>query len=634
MPLITLRDVTFGFGGPPLLDRVSVAIEADERAALVGRNGVGKSTFLQVLAGEHTPDSGEIQRSPDLTVACLGQTVPAVMQGSVFGVIAAGLGRVGDAVTTHHRYARRRPQDEFEEHELARADEILRERDGWELSRRVETVISRLDLDADVDVAPLSAGVRRRVLLGRALVADPELLLLDEPTNHLDISSIEWLEGFLRAFRGAVLFITHDRVFVETVARRILDLDRGRLTSYACGWEKYLERKQEALDVEANTSREFDRKLAEEEVWIRKGVKERRKRNMGRVRELEKMRTERRDRRELLGPVRMLAQEAERTGRLVISAESISFAYGDRPVITDCSTTVQRGDRIGLIGPNGAGKTTLLRLLLKELEPNAGTLRHGTNLEIAYFDQLHSALDDEKSVRDNLSDGTDTLEIGGRRQHVVGYLQDFLFTPLGARSLVKTLSGGERNRLFLARLFSRPSNVLVLDEPTNDLDVETLDLLEELLLGYSGTVLVVSHDRAFLDHVVTSTFVFEGDGVVKEYVGGYSDWVRQRAVAATEPSWKENAKNERKTGRRDRADRDDRPRRLTYREREELAALPDRLETLEAEKEEILGSMARPEFYAQDRGAVDEATRRLESLEEELGAAYARWEELEDRSAG
>jgi len=630
MPLLTLRDVTFGFGGPPLLQSVSVAIEAGERVALVGRNGAGKSTLLRLLEGELPPDAGEIRRDPGLTIAGLIQTVPSEMSGTVFETVAGGLGGLGEAVAAHHRLSVSPPATAAESGELESAEEAIHEADGWSLFRRTETVISRLGLEPDVDVEPLSAGVRRRVLLGRVLVREPGLLLLDEPTNHLDIDSIRWLEGFLSTFGGALLFITHDRVFLETVASRILELDRGRIRSYSCGWDRYLERRQDELDAEAEQQRVFDRKLAREEVWIRKGVKERRKRNMGRVRELQKMRRERQARREKLGSVRLVSQEAERSGRLVIEALDVLFAYGDQTVIRDFSATVQRGDRVGLLGPNGSGKTTLLRLLLGELSPDGGSIRHGTNLEIAYFDQLHATLDEEKTVVENLSDGADMLMVGGRSRHVVSYLDDFLFSPLHARSPVKTLSGGERNRLLLAKLFARPSNVLALDEPTNDLDADTLELLEELLLGYKGSVLVVSHDRAFLDHVVTSTLVVEDTGRVKEYVGGYSDWVRQTTI---EPLVTSRAGRSTPTAALAKAT-EDRPRRLTYLEKRELEELPARIEKLEGRKQQILDAMVSPGFYERARSAVDEASEELAGIEVRLGEAYRRWEELEERGDG
>jgi len=634
MPLLTLRDVVAGFGGPPLLDGVSVAIDDGERVALVGRNGMGKTTLLRLIAGDMQHDSGEIQRLPDLRVASLVQIVPPEMSGTVFENVALGLDGIGERVSTHHRLTVAGDLDEIEAIELEAAEQSIQAADAWPLFQKVEAVISRLDLPADERVGPLSAGLRRRVLLGRALVRDPQLLILDEPTNHLDVDSIEWLEGFLNAFTGAVLFVTHDRFFLERVARRILDLDRGRLASYDCSWAKYLERKQEELDVEAEQNKLFDKRLAEEEKWIRKGVKERRKRNMGRVRELIEMRRERQERRERLGSVQMVAQEAERSGRLVIEAKNIDFSYEEPPreIVSEFSTTIQRGDRIGIVGANGTGKTTLIRLLLGELEPLDGSVRHGTHLEISYFDQLHASLDDEKKVQENISTDSDMVRVGDRSRHIVGYLGDFLFTPLQIRGPVKNLSGGERNRLLLARVFARPSNVLVLDEPTNDLDIETLELLEEMLLNYTGTVLVVSHDRAFLDNVVTSVFAFDSDGRVREYVGGFSDWLRQRPGGEAEQELAKQVAKKSAPKKRGEPVEPDAPRKLTYLEQKELEKLPARLEELEEAKQELLTEMEKPEFYERERTEVDAASRKLSELDEELTATYARWEELEARA--
>jgi ATP-binding cassette subfamily F protein uup len=632
MASITLRDVTFGFGGHPLLDAACASIESGERVALVGRNGAGKSTLLRLFAGELLPESGEIRRMPGLRTGRLVQAVPVGTRGTVFDVVAGGLGPLGDAVATYHRASISPPATADEERALAAAEARLHAENGWTWFHRVEQVITRLDLDADADVALLSAGITRRTLLARTLVEDPDVLLLDEPTNHLDIDSIRWLEGFLSSLDRTIVFITHDRAFVQAVATRILDLDRGRLQSYECDWKTYVARKEEALEVEEEQARTFDKKLAEEEVWIRKGVKERRKRNMGRVRELLKLREERRDRRDRVGGARIIAQEAERSGRLVIEATNLSFSYGDRPIVRDLSLTIQRGDRVGLLGANGVGKTTLLRLLLGEIPPDAGRLRHGTRLEVAYFDQLHATLDDAKSVADNVAGGADTVVVNGQARHVIGYLQDFLFTPIECRSLVSNLSGGERSRLLLARLFTRPSNVVVLDEPTNDLDAETLELLEELLLGYSGTVIVVSHDRAFLDNVVTSTIAFEGQGVVREYVGGYTDWLRQRSADADTPSTASRSENS-KSGRASQsASVSSGLRKLTYMEQRELEKLPDAIDALETEKRQILASMESPDFYREPRSIVDAASRRLEALGAELETLLARWTELEERS--
>jgi ATP-binding cassette subfamily F protein uup len=495
------------------------------------------------------------------------------------------------------------------------------------MHQEVDTIISRMTLEADADVANLSAGMKRRVLLARALAGNPDILLLDEPTNHLDVDAIRWLEEFLLRYRGTILFVTHDRALLRRLATRIIELDRGRLTSWSCDYETYLQRKEAALEAEARQRAEFDKKLAKEEVWIRTGIQARRTRNEGRVRALEKLRSVRTTRRDQPGEVRMEIQEADRSGRLVIEAKGVSFGYGEPdapPIIRDFSTMIMRGDRIGLIGPNGSGKTTLLRVLLGQLPPQSGTIRHGTNLEVAYFDQLHAQLDDEKSVRDNVSDGADVVEINGRRRHIIGYLEDFLFTREQAAGPVSRLSGGERNRLLLARLLTKPSNVLVMDEPTNDLDIETLELLEELLAEYPGTLLLVSHDREFLNNVVTSTLVLEGEGRVKEYAGGYDDWLRQRppelAPEKAEPA-KERA--------RPAAPPKERPRRLTYTEQRELESLPDRIEVLEAELSELHQAMADPAFYRQDSTEIVKTTTRAQSLERELAEAYRRWDVLE-----
>ena len=489
----------------------------------------------------------------------------------------------------------------------------------------VDAVISRMKLDPMADVAVLSAGMKRRVLLAKALVRRPDVLLLDEPTNHLDIEAIRWLEDFLLRYGGTLIFVTHDRAFLRRLATRIIEIDRGRLTSWACDYGTYCQRKESALETELRQWAEFDKKLAQEEAWKGTTIMARRTRNEGRVRALENLRETRRARRDQLGEVRMEIQEAERSGRLVIKADHVSFGYGDRPVIGDFSTHIMRGDRVGLIGPNGSGKTTLLRVLLGELQATEGTIRHGTNLEVAYFDQLHAQLDDSRSVRDNVRDGSDSVSINGRSRHIIGYLEDFLFTPEQAAGPVSRLSGGERNRLLLARLFTKPSNMLVMDEPTNDLDLETLELLEDLLIDYPGTLLLVSHDREFLNNVVTSTLVLEGEGRVKEYAGGYDDWLRQRPTdlpPVVEPAAKPKATKPVK----------DRPRRLSYKEQRELESLPEQIETLEAELGELHQAMADPAFYRQEPGEIVKASTRAQSLETEIAQAYRRWDELESVS--
>jgi ABC transport system ATP-binding/permease protein len=625
MPLLTLRDVVLSYGDAPLLDRVNLSIENGERLCLVGRNGAGKSTLMRVLAGEVHADSGELVHADGLRVAMLEQAVPAGTRGSVFDVVAEGLGATGERVRRYHRAVHalaERPADAGAMAELERAQQSLEADDGWSLEQRVETVISRLDLPADADFRALSGGLKRRVLLARALVTEPGLLLLDEPTNHLDIEAIDWLESFLLGFGGALLFITHDRAFLRRLATRIIELDRGQLTDWPGDYDTYLRHKAEALETEERANALFDRKLAQEEAWIRQGIKARRTRNEGRVRALKALRAERAGRRVRAGTVRLDIQAAERSGRLVIEAEDVGFQYDGQPVIRDFSTLILRGDKVGIVGPNGAGKTTLLRLLLGQLQPGSGRVRLGTNLEVAYFDQHRAALDEEASVFDNVGEGRDRLEVGGESRHVISYLQDFLFEPARARQPVKALSGGERNRLLLAKLFTRPANLLVLDEPTNDLDTETLELLEERLVEFPGTVLVVSHDRAFLDNVATSIIAFEGPGQVNEYVGGYSDWLRQRAVAAQPAPAAVPSSRPAPT-------KPAGQKKLSYRDQRELEMLPGRIEALEAEQAALTATLADPALYRQQPERITQAQGRLAEIETELGQCYARWEKLE-----
>ncbi len=533
MPLITLDHIAHAYGHLPLLDDASLQVEAGERVAIIGRNGTGKSTLLQILSGELQPDGGTVWRQPGTRVARLVQDVPLSAHAPVFDVVAEGLGDLAELIRAYH-HATVEIEHDHSPDALTRLGELqheLEERDGWSLEQRVELVLTRLDLPADAIVDTLSGGWKRRVLLARSLVAQPDLLLLDEPTNHLDVAAIEWMEAFLREYAGAVIFVTHDRAFLENIATRIVELDRGRLTSWPGDYQTFLRKKEEWLANEATQQAKFDKRLAGEEVWLRQGIKARRTRDEGRVKALMAMREERAARRLQPGSVKMQVIEADPTGKTVFEAEELRKVYGETVVVDDFSTRIVRGDRIGLIGPNGAGKTTLLRMLLGELQPDAGEVRTGTNVQVAYFDQQREQLDPERTVVDTIADGNDTIEINGMRRHVHGYLQDFLFSPERARSPVKALSGGERNRLLLARLFTRPANVLVLDEPTNDLDLETLELLEAQLVEWPGTLLLVSHDRRFLDNVVTSTLAFEGDGHIGEYVGGYEDWKRQSSGA-------------------------------------------------------------------------------------------------------
>jgi ATP-binding cassette subfamily F protein uup len=628
MALLSLRGIAVSFGGPPLLDGVDLSIERGERLCLVGRNGSGKSTLMKVLAGEITPDDGEMVRQGALRVARLTQEVPRGLAGSVYDVVAAGLGEAGALLAEYHHVSQQLALDGSDEwlRKLEQVQHRLEAAGGWELNREVETVLSRLELPAEAEFSALSGGLKRRVLLAQALITRPDLLLLDEPTNHLDIDAIAWLEEFLLGFNGTLLFVTHDRTFLQRLATRIIELDRGRLTSWPGDFATYLRRKQEALDAESGANALFDKRLAEEEVWIRQGIKARRTRNEGRVRALEAMRRERQERRERQGTARLQLNEADRSGKLVVEAEGVSFSYDGKPVIKDLSTVIMRGDKVGIIGPNGAGKTTLLRLLLGQLAPQQGVVRLGTKLEVAYFDQHRALLDEEMTVLDNVAQGSEQITVNGESRHVISYLQDFLFAPARARTPVKALSGGERNRLLLARLFTQPANVLVMDEPTNDLDMETLELLESLLVDYAGTLLVVSHDRAFLDNVVTSTLVFEGDGRIGDYVGGYEDWLRQRRVEAPARGAPAAA-----------AERREKPKpkaKMGYKEQRELETLPQRIEALEKEQQALHQAMSAADFYQRDKAAIAAAQDRLAALEDELAAAYERWEMLEAQQQG
>ncbi len=636
MSLLSVESVSLSYGQPPLLEGCSFVLEARERACLIGRNGAGKSTLMRIIAGEVQPDAGCVRITEGAVVARLAQEPPVLPECSVFDLVADGLGELGALVREYFRlsHALGEGADQPALERLARVQQQLEDGGGWEIEQRTERVISRLGLDAEARFSALSGGLQRRALLAQALVREPDLLLLDEPTNHLDIDSIDWLEGFLADFPGAILFITHDRRFLQRLATRILELDRGGITDWPGDYANYLRRREERRHAEAQANAQFDRRLAEEEVWIRQGIKARRTRNEGRVRALEAMREERRARRAEQGTARIQVSESERSGKLVAEAEGVSFAWDGKPVVRDLSTLILRGDKVGIIGPNGVGKSTLLKLLIGNLEPQSGHIRRGTNLQVAYFDQMRARLDPERSVQDNVGEGSDQVTVQGQGRHVLSYLKDFLFTPERARQPVKALSGGERNRLLLAKLFTRPANLLVLDEPTNDLDAETLELLEDLLVGFGGTLLLVSHDRALLDNVVTSTLVFEGDGRVRDYVGGYEDWLRQRAPPAETPTAR------RATGPGGPADRTSpappaaKAAKLGYKETRELAELPARIEALEQEQEALHASLADPALYQGDGGAVVAARARLAALEDDLGAAYARWEALEARGGG
>ncbi len=631
MALIELDGVRMAFGHRPLLDGVTLRLDAGERVCLIGRNGEGKSTLLRVVAGDVPPDAGRVWRQPGVRIARLEQDVPPGGDRSVFAVVAEGLGALGDLATEYHQVAR-----DVAEHgtpalieRLGALQEALERQDGWRLEQRVEDVIARLDLPADAPVNTLSGGQRRRVLLAQALVRHPDVLLLDEPTNHLDIDSIEWLEAFLREYAGALLFVTHDRALLRSLATRIVELDRGTLRSYPGDYDTYLATREAEQDAEVQQQEKFDKLLAREEAWIRQGIKARRTRDEGRVRALEAMRRERAQRREKQGTVSLSLDEGERSGALVIEARHLHHRYGARVIIDDFSGRIMRGDRVGILGPNGSGKTTLLRLLLGELAVQQGEVRRGSNLEIAYFDQEREQLDPDRTVMDTVADGRQMVQVGEGTRHVAGYLKDFLFTPERFQSPVRALSGGERNRLLLARLLVRPANVLVLDEPTNDLDLETLDVLEDVLLGFKGTLLVVSHDRAFLDRVVTSTIAFEGDGQVREYVGGYSDWVRQRAAQSTVTPIDAPPRPTAPVASTAVASR---PARLTYKEKQELASLPARIEALEERKQTLETSINAPDFHLRGALGMAEVASALEATEAELEQAMSRWLDLESRA--
>lgn len=627
MPLLSVDRLSIAFGADQLLDSASFQLDPGERVCLIGRNGAGKTTLLRLLTGELPPDRGDIWRQPGLRIATLAQELPTDTAATVFEIVASGLEGLGDLLAKYHEATVQLTHDATPEalQGVERLQHELEARDGWRWQQRVETVISRLQLPADTPLTELSGGWRRRVLLGRALVSEPEVLLLDEPTNHLDLETIQWLEEELLAFRGGLLFITHDRALLQRLATRLLELDRGMLTSWPGDYPAFVEKKAALLEVEARHNAQFDKNLAQEEVWIRQGIRARRTRNEGRVRALLDLREERRERREQTGKARLELEQAEASGKLVIEAKKVSYAWQSEPLIRDFSLRVIRGDRIGLIGPNGSGKTTLLNLLIGRLTPSTGQVRLGTKLEIAWFDQLRERLDPEQTVLDTVAGGRETVTINGRNRHVIGYLGDFLFTAQRARAPVKSLSGGERNRLLLARRFTQPANLLVMDEPTNDLDLETLELLEELLLDYQGTLLLVSHDRAFLDNVVTSCLTFEGGGKVREYVGGYSDWLRQRST----PESVVVAKPKSAPPPAPKPARPAAPGKLSYNDRRELEQLPARIEGLEQRQRELQALTADPAFYKQDAAVVTQRLEALRTLEAELEMAYERWAALD-----
>mgnify|MGYP000455483168 CR=1 FL=1 len=636
MALISLQDITLAFNGPPLFDGLNLHVEEGERIALLGRNGAGKTTLMKVMTGQLKVDTGQVIYQKGIRVTHLPQEVPSGITGDVFDTVLSGLGDQMQLLSDYHHVSHRL-ETEYSDQLMQRLGTLQAQMDhvnGWEAHIRVEDIIKELNLDPDSLFEHLSGGQKRRVMLARALVLKPDVLLLDEPTNHLDIESIDWLEAFLKDYRGTFFFVTHDRMFMQRLANKIIELDRGKIYSWKCDYKTFLERKQMALDAEMAEREKFGKRLAEEEIWIRKGIKARRTRNEGRVRALVEMRDKKRAERRVMGKVRMALQAAEASGHIVAKAEKVSYSYGEKCLVRDFSTRIMRGDKIGVIGPNGSGKTTLLRLLLGELAPQKGTVKSGTNLEIAYYDQLREQLDEDKTVAENVSEGSDTVVINGKPKHIIGYLQEFLFTPERARTSVKVLSGGERNRLLLARLFTRPSNLLVMDEPTNDLDIETLELLEELLVEYSGTLLLVSHDRAFLNNVATSVIALDGKGDVREYSGGYDDWLRQKALGLTAADELEEETEEEFDNEAIEKAKKPGAKKITDNQLRELAALPEKIASLEAEQEKVYAMMSTPEYYRQTPAQAAKSQKHLEAVKMDLSKLYVRWEYLENLRLG
>ncbi|EHJ9994214.1 ABC transporter ATP-binding protein [Vibrio parahaemolyticus] len=633
MALLTIHNAQLAFGDHPLLDRAEFALQENERVCLVGRNGAGKSTLMKVLAGDILLDDGKIQITQDVVVSRLEQDPPRNQEGTVYEYVSGGLAEIGEQLKIYHDLLDLVAQDPSEKNinRLAKTQEQLDHSNAWRFDDRVKNVLSALKLSPDTLLRDLSGGWQRKAALARALVCDPDVLLLDEPTNHLDVTTIEWLENFLKDFKGSIIFISHDRAFIKSMATRIVDLDRGQLSSFPGDYDNYLLEKEEMLRVEDMQNAEFDKKLAQEEVWIRQGIKARRTRNEGRVRALKKLREERRDRREVQGKVNLNIDDASRSGKIVFEAENVSFAYDGKQIVDNFSFNIMRGDRIALIGPNGCGKSTVLKLLLGQLEAQSGRLHCGTKLEVAYFDQYREILDPEKTVIDNLADGKQEVMVGGRQRHALSYLQDFLFAPKRARTPVKALSGGEKNRLLLARILLKPNNLLILDEPTNDLDIETLELLEEMLANYQGTLLLVSHDREFVDNTVTTSWIFEGDGVIEEFVGGYHDAKQQRdQVLAVRFSTEKPAKKEKVVEETPKTTQPkNNSKKLSYKLQRELEALPAKLEQLESDIETLQEQVNDPEFFAKPVEQTQPVLEQLAALEQELEIAFERWEELE-----
>jgi len=626
MPLIRLNNVSIAYGTHALLKDANFQLDPGERVGLLGRNGEGKSTLMKIIAGNVHADGGEVWREPELKLAWLEQSPELKDGATIYDAVASGLGDLGQWISQYHHLLETMDGGEESLKKLGDLQHKLEAHNGWHFQQRVESTLSKLNLPADVDVSSLSGGWKRRVALAQALVIEPEVLLLDEPTNHLDFETIAWVEEQVLAFQGAVLFVTHDRSFLQALATRIVDLDRGNLVSWPGNYQDYLVRKAAALETEENQNSEFDKKLAKEEVWVRQGIKARRTRNEGRVRALKRLRSERSERRNVQGTTNLNLNKGETSGKKVIEAENVSFAYGENTIIKDFSALIQRGDKIGLLGPNGAGKSTLLKLLLKQIEPTTGEVEQGTKIQLAYFDQLREQLDPEMTVADTVADGNEFLDIAGVQRHVMSYLADFLFSSARARSPVKSLSGGEKNRLLLARLFTKPANLIIMDEPTNDLDLETLEMLEEKLVDYQGTLLLVSHDRAFLDNVVTSVFVFEEDHTVNEYIGGYAEWnalVEQRKKQQVKAKPAEETKQVKQSGIS--------KKKLSFKEQKELEELPDQIDKLEEKQAELTALMSSSDFYKQEQDKIKITTDELQETEEMLETAFLRWDELEER---